>query len=116
MAASRFAPRTGPGPSSSAAWESSRSCACSARRRACERPGPWGERGLSRLAAVGFALGTCHVSFLLAAAVIGTVSVVMSLAGLELGARIGMRAGQRGELIGGLILIGVGVAIGTGVI
>ena len=65
--------------------------------------------------AVGFALGTYHVSLLLAAAVIGTVSVVMSLAGLELGARIGMRAGQRGELIGGLILIGVGVAIGTGI-
>jgi len=65
--------------------------------------------------AVGFALGTYHVSLLLAAAVIGTVSVVMSLAGLELGARIG-RAGRRGDLIGGLILIGVGVATGTGVI
>jgi len=35
---------------------------------------------------------------------------------LELGARIGMRAGQRGELLGGLVLIGVGAAIGTGVI
>lgn len=66
--------------------------------------------------AVGFALGTYHVSLLLAAAIIGTVSVVMSLAGLELGARIGVRAGQRGELIGGLILIGVGVAVGTGII
>ena len=65
---------------------------------------------------VGFALGTYHVSLLVAAAVIGTVSVVMSLAGLELGARIGMRAGQRGELVGGLVLIGVGIAIGTGVI
>jgi putative Mn2+ efflux pump MntP len=66
--------------------------------------------------AVGFALGTYHVSLPVAAAVIGAVSVVMSLAGLELGARIGMRAGQRGELLGGLVLIGVGVAIGTGVI
>jgi manganese efflux pump family protein len=66
--------------------------------------------------AVGFALGTYHVSLPLAAAVIGTVSVAMSLAGLELGARIGMRAGQRGELLGGLILIGVGAAIGTGAI
>ena len=64
--------------------------------------------------AVGFALGTYQVSIPLAAAVIGTVSVAMSLAGLELGARIGMRAGQRGELLGGLVLIGVGVAIGTG--
>lgn len=66
--------------------------------------------------AVGFALGTYHVSLVLAAAVIGTVSIAMSLAGLELGSRIGMRAGQRGELLGGLVLIGVGVAIGTGVI
>lgn len=64
--------------------------------------------------AVGFALGTYHVSLLLAVAVIGTVSIVMSPAGLELGARIGRRAGQRGELLGGLVLIGVGIAIGTG--
>jgi manganese efflux pump family protein len=64
--------------------------------------------------AVGFALGTYHISLMLAVAVIGTVSIVMSLAGLELGARIGMRAGQRGELLGGLVLIGVGIAIGTG--
>jgi putative Mn2+ efflux pump MntP len=66
--------------------------------------------------AVGFALGTYHVSLVLAAAVIGTVSVAMSLVGLELGARIGLRAGQRGEFLGGLVLIGVGVAIGAGVI
>jgi manganese efflux pump family protein len=65
--------------------------------------------------AVGFALGTYHVSVPLAAVVIGAVSVVMSLVGLELGARIGLRAGQRGELLGGLVLIGVGVAIGAGV-
>ena len=64
--------------------------------------------------AVGFALGTYHISLVLAVAVIGTVSIVMSLAGLELGARIGMHAGQRGELLGGLVLIGVGIAIGTG--
>ena len=66
--------------------------------------------------AVGFALGAYHVGLPLAAAVIGTVSVVMSLAGLELGVRIGMRAGQRGELLGGLVLIGVGAAISAGVI
>ena len=66
--------------------------------------------------AVGFALGTYHVSLPVAAAVIGAVSVAMSLVGLELGARIGMRAGRRGELIGGLVLIGVGIAIGAGVI
>jgi len=66
--------------------------------------------------AVGFALGTFHVNLALAAMMIGVVSVVMSLIGLELGNRIGVRAGERGELIGGLVLIGVGIAIASGVI
>jgi len=66
--------------------------------------------------AVGFALGTFHVSLALAAIVIGVVSVAMSLIGLELGNRIGARAGDRGELIGGLVLIGVGIAVASGVI
>ena len=66
--------------------------------------------------AVGFALGTFHVSLALAAIVIGVVSVAMSLIGLELGNRIGVRAGDRGEFIGGLVLIGVGIAIASGIV
>lgn len=66
--------------------------------------------------AVGFALGTYHVSLLVAAIVIGAVSVAMSLIGLELGHRLGTRTGGRGELVGGLVLIGVGVAIAAGVL
>jgi manganese efflux pump family protein len=66
--------------------------------------------------AVGFALGTYHVSFVLAAIVIGAVSVAMSLAGLELGDRIGARMGQHGELLGGIVLIAVGAAVGTGIL
>ena len=66
--------------------------------------------------AVGFALGTFHVSLALAAIVIGVISVALSLIGLELGSRIGARAGDRGELIGGLVLIGVGIAVASGVI
>jgi manganese efflux pump family protein len=66
--------------------------------------------------AVGFALGTFHVSLALAAIVIGVVSVAMSLIGLELGNRVGARAGDRGELIGGLVLIGVGIAVASGVV
>jgi putative Mn2+ efflux pump MntP len=66
--------------------------------------------------AVGFALGTYHVGLALAAAVIGGVSVAMSLAGLELGARIGTVAGRRGELAGGLVLIGVGAAVAAGLL
>jgi manganese efflux pump family protein len=64
--------------------------------------------------AVGFALGTYHVSLLLAAVVIGAISVALSLVGLELGSRLGAKTGERGELIGGLVLIGVGIAIAAG--
>ena len=66
--------------------------------------------------AVGFALGTYHISFGVAALVIGAVSVTMSLIGLELGQRLGTRAGGRGELVGGLVLVGVGIAIAAGVL
>jgi len=66
--------------------------------------------------AVGFALGTFHVTLVLAAVVIGAVSVTMSLAGLELGRRLGTRAGDQGEIIGGLVLIGVGAAIAAGIL
>ena len=66
--------------------------------------------------AVGFALGEFYLNLALAAAVIGGVSIALSLIGLELGARIGARAGQRGELLGGLVLIVVGAAIAAGFI
>jgi manganese efflux pump family protein len=66
--------------------------------------------------AVGLALGTYHVPFAVAAAVIGAVSITLSLAGLELGARIGNKAGQRGEVLGGAILIAVGAAIAAGIL
>jgi manganese efflux pump family protein len=64
--------------------------------------------------AVGFALGTFHVSLAVAAIIIGAVSVTMSLIGLELGSRIGKRAGERGEVLGGLVLIAVGIAVASG--
>ena len=66
--------------------------------------------------AVGFALGAYRVNFAVAAIVIGVVSVALSLLGLELGSRIGTRAGDRSELIGGIVLMGVGIAIAAGVI
>jgi manganese efflux pump family protein len=69
--------------------------------------------------AVGFALGALAsgtAGVLLSAVVIGVVSVAMSLVGLELGARIGLRAGRRSEFFGAVILIAVAAAIGTGVI
>jgi putative Mn2+ efflux pump MntP len=64
----------------------------------------------------GFALGSYQMSLVEGALVFGVVSIVMSLAGLELGAKLGNWAGDGGELIGGVVLVGVGVAIGTGVL
>ncbi len=66
--------------------------------------------------AAGFALGTMHIGVAEGAIVIGVVSVVLSLAGLELGGRIGSAAGRRGEQIGGAILVAVGVALAAGVL
>jgi putative Mn2+ efflux pump MntP len=65
---------------------------------------------------IGFALGTSHTNFLIAAVTIGVVSVALSLVGLEIGSRLGGRLGQRSELVGGAVLILIGVAIGTGLL
>jgi hypothetical protein len=40
----------------------------------------------------------------------------MSLAGLELGARIGTALGESGELAGGIVLLGVGITIAAGLL
>lgn len=65
---------------------------------------------------VGFALGSLHVDFAPAAAVIAVVSVSMSLVGLEIGGRVSQAVELRSDLVGGLVLIAVGVAVGTGVL
>ena len=66
--------------------------------------------------AVGFALATFHVDLAVAAVIIGAVSITMSLAGLELGSRLGAKTGERGEFLGGLVLIGVGLAVASGIL
>ena len=66
--------------------------------------------------AVGFALGTYHVALLTAAVLIGAVSVTMALAGLELGHLLGTKIGERGEALGGIVLVSVGIAIATGLL
>jgi manganese efflux pump family protein len=99
------------------------------RSRAQERPSPAAAAGrrtgqlvVTGIAlsidnlAVGFALGTYHVGLAVAAITIGVVSVTMSLLGLELGGRLGTRTGERGELLGGLVLIAVGVAVASGIL
>jgi len=65
---------------------------------------------------VGFALGAYHVSVVVAALVIGVISVGLSLVGLELGARIGERTGDLAEIVGSVVLVGVGAAIAAGLL
>jgi len=66
--------------------------------------------------AVGFALAVYPVDIWLAAITFGVVSILMSLAGLELGHRLGKRAEAWSEEIGGAVLILVGIAIAAGVL
>ncbi|HEX3487948.1 MAG TPA: manganese efflux pump [Streptosporangiaceae bacterium] len=69
---------------------------------------------------IGFALGTYQTPILVSALIIGGVSVAMSLAGLEIGARLGRwsrrRPGSRADKLGAALLIGVGIAVAAGVL
>ena len=65
--------------------------------------------------AAGFALGAYHTGLAVAATVFGVVSVVMSLAGLELGAALGAGASDRCELVASVMLIAIGSAVAAGV-
>jgi manganese efflux pump family protein len=65
--------------------------------------------------AAGFALGAYHTGLAVAATVFGVVSVVMSLAGLELGAALGAGASDRCELVASVMLVAVGCAVAAGV-
>ena len=65
---------------------------------------------------VGFALGAYRTPLVLSVAIIATVSVGLSLLGLELGARLGKKVGHRSELLSGIVLICVGLAILTGLL
>jgi putative Mn2+ efflux pump MntP len=49
------------------------------------------------------------------AIVIGAISASMSLIGLELCSKTGACAGERGDL-GGLVLIGIGIAAARGIV
>lgn len=65
---------------------------------------------------VGFALGAFRTPLVLSVAVIAIVSVGLSLLGLELGARLGAPIEHRSELLSGIVLIGVGLAMLTGLL
>jgi putative Mn2+ efflux pump MntP len=64
--------------------------------------------------AVGFALAVYRINIVLAASTMGVVSVGMSLAGLELGHRLGARVEAWSEELSGAVLIAVGLALALG--
>jgi putative Mn2+ efflux pump MntP len=66
--------------------------------------------------AVGFAIAVYPFNIVLAAVMMGVVSVGMTLIGLELGNRLGARVEAWSEEIGGGVLILVGVALVLGVL
>ena len=64
--------------------------------------------------AVGLALGTVRYPIVLAVALFGLMSFVMSVIGLKLGAKLGMAAGEHGEVAGAIVLIGIAGAMAMG--
>jgi putative Mn2+ efflux pump MntP len=61
--------------------------------------------------AVGLSLALLSVNVFWAALLIGGVSAVLSLVGLLLGNQLGLRFGKSMEVIGGIILIGIGLRV-----
>ncbi len=61
--------------------------------------------------AVGLSLAFIDGSILVSSMIIGVTSFVLSVAGYLLGDRLGYRFGKRMELVGGLILIGIGIKV-----
>lgn len=60
---------------------------------------------------VGFTLGARQVDLLLTAGTIGIVAGVMTASGLIFGRFLGNWVGERAQLLGGAILVGIGVKL-----
>jgi putative Mn2+ efflux pump MntP len=61
--------------------------------------------------AVGLSLAFLNIPILAASAVIGVVCFLMTVSGMVFGRKLGRLLGRRAELIGGLVLIGIGIKI-----
>ena len=55
--------------------------------------------------AVGLALGAVAVPIVAAVLTFGVFSAVLTLIGLELGAKLGLLTGERGEAVAGILLL-----------
>jgi len=61
--------------------------------------------------AVGLAFAFAETNIWLAAPVIGVTCFIISIAGFAIGKKAGELLGKRAEIVGGLILIGIGIKI-----
>jgi len=61
--------------------------------------------------AVGLSIAVLNVPVLLSVIVIGVVTLILSAIGLFAGIRLGETFGKRMEILGGLILIGIGIRV-----
>ncbi len=61
--------------------------------------------------AVGLSFSMLHAAILLSSILIGAVAAAMTTIGLLLGCRLGLAFGERLEVVGGLILVGIGLKI-----
>lgn len=64
--------------------------------------------------AAGLGLGLIEADIVVAATIIGAVTAALSAAGLALGRRLGAAAGAWAEVVGGVVLIGLGTCILVG--
>ncbi len=60
---------------------------------------------------IGFSFAFLEYRILISTLIIGSVTFLVSMLGLLFGKKIGSRLGKRMEIVGGLILIGIGVKI-----
>jgi putative Mn2+ efflux pump MntP len=61
--------------------------------------------------AVGLSLAMLKIPILYPSIVIGVVAAAMTVVGLALGHQLGSKFGKRMELVGGLVLIGIGLRV-----
>ena len=61
--------------------------------------------------AVGLSLAFLNVGIWVPSIVIGVVTAALSLCGLRLGNRLGLRFGKNMEIVGGLVLLGIGLKV-----
>jgi manganese efflux pump family protein len=60
---------------------------------------------------VGISFGFLEVNIVIALAIIGVITFIISMLGILFGKKTGGKSGKKMEIIGGLILIGIGIKI-----